>query len=105
MGLPGAGVVTVRPSKEVSAEDAWSKRFILDKLPDGHERLLVLTQQSGARSIFEAHRGTAGDGLFLALAVHLGVLVMASAPAAGVEGLWKKASELPLTWRLGGARA
>ena len=106
MGLAGAGagVVRVRASEEAALAGEWSKRFILDELPGGHARLVVLTQPSGAQTIYGAHNSAHADGIFLALAVHLGVLVVASAPApdAGVEELWKKSSELPLTWRLGG---
>ena len=72
-------------------------------IPEGHGRLAVLTQPSGAKSLCEAHRAKHADGIFLALAVHSGVLVVASAPAAGVDDLASRANSLPLTWRLGGA--
>ena len=103
MGLPGAGIVKVRRVGEAggSGDDAWSKRFVLDALPEGHAKLLVLTQPSGARTLCDAHGADHADGVFLALAVHTGVLVAASAPPAGVEGLAKAAADLPLTWRLG----
>ncbi len=39
-------------------------------------------------------------GAFLALAVHLGALIMASAPAQAVGRLSEKAKALPLAWRL-----
>ena len=100
MGLPGAGLVKAKASGEKTG-DAWSKRFVLDALPAGHERLLVVTQPSGAKKLFESHKARCADGFFLALAVHLGVLVAASAPAAGVEELARAAASLPLTWRLG----
>lgn len=100
MGLPGAGVVKGKASSQ-KTNDAWSKRFLFDAIPGGHEKLLVVTQPSGAKKLHEAHGVKAADGLFLALAVHLGVLVAVSAPAAGVEELAKVAEALPLTWRLG----
>jgi hypothetical protein len=100
MGFPGAGVVEAKASDQ-NTNDAWSRRFLLDALPDEHEKLLVVTQQSGARKLHEAHGAKAADGFFLALAVHLGVLVAISAPAAGVEEIAKVAEALPLTWRLG----
>lgn len=103
MGLAGAGVVKARANGAGADEgtSAWSKRFVLDGLPDGHEKLLVLTQPSGAKKLHEAHRAKAADGVFLALAVHTGILVAASAPAAAAQGLARAAAELPLTWRLG----
>ncbi len=104
MGLPGAGVVRIRRAdgaRAVKPDEAWSKRFVLDSLPRGHEKLLVLTRPSGARELHDEHKAKHPDGLFLALAVHLGTLVAASAPLAGVEDLAKKAGKLPVTWRLG----
>ena len=56
---------------------------------------------SGARELHHEHKAKHPDGLFFALAVHLGTLVAASAPLAGVEELAKKAGKLPVTWRLG----
>jgi len=100
MGLPGAGVIKAKASDQ-KTNDAWSKRFLLDALPRTHRKLLVVTQPSGARKLHEAHSERAEDGFFLALAVHLGVLVAISAPAAGVEEIAKVAEALPLTWRLG----
>ena len=72
-----------------------------DHETNGHSKLLILTQPSGARKLYETHRAKYAEGVFLALAVHLGVLVAASAPATGVEELAAKAAELPLTWQLG----
>jgi len=100
-GLPGAGVVKARAGGSASGDGAWAKRFVLDSLPSGHEKLLVLTQPSGAKKLHEAHRTKYAEGIFLALAVHTGILVAASAPAAGVADLALQAAELPLTWRLG----
>ena len=100
-GLPGAGVVKARADGTASGDGAWAKRFVLDGLPSGHAKLLVLTQPSGARELHEAHRAKYAEGIFLALAVHLGVFVVTSAPAAGIEELAKTAAERPLTWRLG----
>lgn len=100
MAFPGAGLVKAR-RVDGDGDSAWSKRFVLDGLPDGHAKLLVLTQASGAKELHEAHAEKHAGGVFLALAVHLGVLVAASAPAAGVEELASQADELPLTWRLG----
>ncbi|MHC4504986.1 MAG: hypothetical protein ACYTFI_16905, partial [Planctomycetota bacterium] len=97
----GSGVVKARPVGSAPGDGAWANRFVLDGLPSGHEKLLVLTQPSGARKLHEAHRAKAADGIFLALAVHTGILVAASAPAAGVSELALQAAELPLTWRLG----
>lgn len=104
MGLPAAGVVKVLKADGagvVKPDDAWSTRFVLDALPEGHARLLVLTQASGAKVLYETHKAKHADGVFLALAVHLGVLVVASAPAEGLDELAAKAADLPLTWRLG----
>jgi hypothetical protein len=100
MGLPGAGVVKTTKA-DGPGDDAWSKRFVLDSLPEGHAKLLVLAQASGAKALFDAHKAKHADCVFLALAVHTGVLVAASAPADGVEDLAKTAADLPLTWRLG----
>ena len=100
-GFPGSGVVKARPVGSAPGDGAWAKRFVLDGLPSGHEKLLVLTQPSGAKKLHEAHRAKYGEGIFLALAVHTGVFVAASAPAAGVSELALQAAELPLTWRLG----
>lgn len=100
IGLPGAGVVKVRKANG-AGDDAWSKRFVLDALPEGHARLLILTQASGAKVLCEAHKAKHAEGVLLALAVHLGVLVAASAPAEGLDELAAKAADLPLTWRLG----
>jgi len=99
-GFPGSGVVKARAGEAAPGEGAWAKRFVLDGLPSGHEKLLVLTQPSGAKKLHEAHRAKAAEGIFLALAVHTGILVAASAPAAGVADLALQAAELPLTWRL-----
>ena len=101
MGISGPGVVKARASEGAAPAEEWSKRFLLDKLPEGHEPLTVLTQRSCADSLYEAHRGAAANGFFLGLAVHLGVLVLASVPAGRAEELWKKTSEFPLTWRIG----
>ncbi|MHC5057107.1 MAG: hypothetical protein ACYTKD_20715 [Planctomycetota bacterium] len=101
MGLSGAGVVKVRRGAGSSGADAWSKRFVLSNVPDGQGKLVVLTQPSGARALHEAYRASAAGGVFIALSVHLGVLVAATAPASAVEGLAGKARDLPLTWRLG----
>jgi hypothetical protein len=100
MGLPGAGVMKVRRANG-KPDGAWSKRFVLDSTPEGHAKLLVLMQASGAKALFDAHKAKHADGVFLALAVHTGVFVVASAPAEGVEDLAKTAADLPLTWRLG----
>lgn len=100
-GLPGAGVVKARADGSGSGDGAWAKRFVLDGLPSAHAKLLVLTQPSGARKLHEAHRAKYAEGIFLALAVHTGVLVVASAPTAAVGALAETANGLPLTWRLG----
>jgi hypothetical protein len=100
MGLPGTGVATATRA-EGAGDEAWSKRFVLDTVPSGHEKLLVLTQPSGAKALEELHSQKSADGVFLALNVHIGVLVAASAAPAALEELAAKAKELPLTWRMG----
>lgn len=105
MGFPGAGVVKVRRGAESSGADVWSERFVLSQVPHGREKLLILTQPSGAKALHEAfdeaQRASGADGIFIALAVHLGVLVAATAPASVVEDLAGKSKDMPLTWRLG----
>ncbi|MHC4248674.1 MAG: hypothetical protein ACYS9X_06050 [Planctomycetota bacterium] len=101
MGLPGAGVVKVRRGAQSSGADVWPKRFFLSRVPHGQGKLVVLTQPSGAKVLHEAHRASSGEGIFMALSVHLGVLVAATAPASAVYGLAGKAKDTPLTWRLG----
>jgi hypothetical protein len=101
MGLPGAGIVRAHRDGRGPGSDGWSRRFVMGAVPTGQEKLLVLTQPSGAKALHEAHRSKGAGGLFLALAVHLGVLVAASAPADAAAELARKAAELPLTWRLG----
>ncbi len=100
MGLPGAGTVKVRRGATSSGAEAWEKRFVLDRLPEGQRSASFLTQPSGAKALHELHRAKSSDGLFVALAVHLGVLVVASATDEGVSALAAKADELPLTWPL-----
>lgn len=102
MGLSGAGTLEVRRGVASSGADVWSKRFVLGQVPHGQGRLLVLTQPSGAKALFEVHRAKAADGVFLALAVHVGVLVAALAPTDAVAELAEAAAKLPLTWRLDG---
>jgi hypothetical protein len=99
LGLSGAGMVT---SERVDGDGdaAWSKRFVLDAIPTGHVAFMALTQPSGSKTLAETHGAASTDGLFMALGVHTGVLVVASAPKSGVEALAAKANELPLTWRI-----
>jgi hypothetical protein len=80
---------------------AWAKRFLLDAIPPGHEPFVALTQESGARTLQEAHHNRSGGGFFAAVKTHLGALVVASAPPEGIQGLADRAAGLKLTWRIG----
>jgi hypothetical protein len=100
MGFSGAGVVKAAPA-DGAGDQGWAKRFVLDGIPSGQEKVLVLTQPSGAKGLFDLHKQKCADGLFLALTVHVGVLVAATAPAAVAQELAQKAAGLPLSWRIG----
>ena len=98
LGLPGKGTVVTYPQNatcESAGGDAGEflqKRFIEDSLTDEDQVSRILTQKSGAAKIYEL---VGEDGLFFALSINIGLLVIASG-----DGIEEHIAEIPLTYGL-----
>ena len=102
-GLDRGGVLTTYPGGSVGKGEArnefWPQRFLEDKIPSDQHLLRTFTVPSNLASIHQVHSEKT-EGVFLALFVHLGVLVLMSGIKSAGEEIWDLISGLPLTYRL-----
>lgn len=100
MGLEGSGMLTTYPllpeREGTSQDEAWERRFVQDQLPDAHRTSKLLTTKSGAVKAFEIFAESC-EGLFLALFCNIGILLVLSGEAAGLEEATRRISRIHLT--------
>ncbi|MGQ9629289.1 MAG: hypothetical protein ACUVXI_03110 [bacterium] len=101
-GLKRGGMIATYPpslAPEGGVEVDWGRRFVEDEIPPGQSTIKVLTQRSGLAKLYEAF-GVA-EGLFLALFVEIGVLVVMSADGSKLAKVDELLETLPLTFQVG----
>jgi hypothetical protein len=102
-GLDKAGLVVSYPpgitGEGKPLEGIWSNRFIEDMVPEGEKGFKLLSRKSGIPKIHEL-LDKENPGLFFALFTKIGVLILTSLSPVRIEGFWKEASRIPLTYRI-----
>ncbi|SPD74729.1 hypothetical protein PITCH_A320002 [uncultured Desulfobacterium sp.] len=103
MGLKGEGIVkTYRfgHAEDKRPEDkVWEKRFLEDLIPADHNALKVLTMKSGLAEIYKIFNENA-HGLFFALRVHNGILLLMSGKRGYLDKLSQNIRRIPLTFEI-----
>lgn len=104
MGLESEGIVTtyLNPGKESlkSNINIWGKRFLEDLIPDDHDTIKFLAMNSRVGQIYKLFNENS-QGLFFALRVHKGILVLMSGKRTQLDTLSENIKHFPLTFKMG----
>ncbi|MBU4037355.1 MAG: hypothetical protein KKA35_13090 [Proteobacteria bacterium] len=104
MGLEGEGVVTTylrynQTNGEIK-KGIWEKRFLEDMIPDDHNTIKFLTMNSRVTEIYKVFNENS-KGLFFALRVHKGILVLMSGEKRQLDTIGESIRSIPLTFEIG----
>jgi len=105
MGLEGEGIVTVHRNetnvKRKIEKKAWQNRFLEDRIPAGHNTMKFLIMKSRLDEIYKIFNENV-EGLFFALYVHNGILVLISGKRGQLDKVGGKIKKTPLSFELMG---
>ncbi len=103
IGLEKSGLVVTYPQGITGegdlVEGIWNNRFIEDRVPEGEKGFKLISMKSGIPKVHEL-LDKESPGLFFALFTKIGVLILTSHSPDRVEGFWREASRIPLTYRI-----
>lgn len=105
MGLEGEGIVkTYLHSSEANRKlkkEIWEKRFLEDRVPGDHGTMKFLTMNSRLGEIYKLFNENV-QGLFFALRVHNGILILMSGKKKQLDTIREKIRPIPLTFEIRG---
>jgi hypothetical protein len=103
MGLEAEGIVKTyrigHAEEKKPRNDVWEKRFLEDLIPADHNALKVLTMKSGLAEIYKMFSKSV-QGLFFALRVHNGILLLMSGKSGHLDTLSQNIRRIPLTFEI-----
>jgi hypothetical protein len=104
MGFEGQGMVTTCRDRidtnNILENEVWGKRFFEDQIPVDHDTLKFFTMKSRSELIYHIFNETL-EGLFVALCVHNGILLLMSGKRRQLDEVGGKIRQIPLTFELG----
>ena len=104
MGLEGEGFVTTFQDEiEVNynfEKEVWEKRSFEDQIPANHVTMKYLVMKSRLEEIYKIFNKNV-EGLFFALCVHNGILILMSGKKRQLDKVGAKVRIIPLTFELG----
>jgi hypothetical protein len=103
MGLEREGIVkTYRNRSEANKKlkkEIWGKRFLEDRIPADHDTMKFLTMNSRLAEIYKVFNENV-QGLFFALRVHIGILLLMSGKKKQLDTIGDKIRHIPLTFEI-----
>ncbi len=102
MGLKRESLLVTYPAwceEGEESDEIWGRRFVVDSLPEHHKVLKVFTMRSDLPQIYD--KCGKAKGLFLALFVSKGVLVVISGEGERLEAIWEELKGFKFTFRVG----
>ncbi len=104
MGLEGEGIVTFyrneTNAKRNIEKKVWRNRFLEDRIPPDHNTIKFLIMKSKLDEIYQIFNENV-EGLFFALCVHNGILILISGKRRQLDKVGAKIRIIPLTFELG----